>query len=90
MQAANIFMSQDAYLMWMSALGHHQTPPYCSDLSPKDTPMFGLLKESFGGKQFVTNQEIKEMFMSDCTIFIKNLRKRWERYIGLKGDYVEK
>jgi len=73
-------------------------PPCSPDLAPSDFCLFPKLKLFLAGQRFSSNQEATaavEGYFADLT---KNhymdgiiaLEHRWNKYISLKGDYVEK
>jgi histone-lysine N-methyltransferase SETMAR len=73
-------------------------PPYSPDLAPSDFYLFPKLKLFLAGLRFSLNQETiaaVEGYFADLT---KNhyrdgilaLKHRWNKCIGLKGNYVEK
>ena len=73
-------------------------PPHSPNLAPSDYFLFSNLKIWLGGKRFSSNEEIiaatNEYFEEyDKNYFlecIKKLEYRYNKYIQLKGDYVEK
>ena len=73
-------------------------PPYSPDLAPSDYFLFGNLKNYLRGTSYGSDNDVFEAvegyFRSQNASFylkgIKDIRKRWERCIVLKGEYVEK
>jgi hypothetical protein len=76
----------------------YSTSAYSPDLAPSDYHVFGPLKEALGGKQFSTDDEIKEAvhrwLRSQSDEFfsrgIQALVKCWHTCTEHGGDYVEK
>jgi len=78
-------------------------PAYSPDPDPSDYHLFGLLKEALRGRQFTSDQELKEavhawLTAQPRTFFlggwggmggIKKLMQRWKKCIEKQGDYVE-
>ena len=73
-------------------------PPYSPDLAPSDFHMFQNLKDSLRGHKFDSDenvfyaindwcQQLDKSFFLDG---VKSLEHRWEKYVELQGDYVEK
>lgn len=73
-------------------------PPYSPDLAPSDFFLFPNLKKWLGGRRFTSNEDVIEQTNAYFDAFsklyflegLKNLEKRLEKCIELKGDYVEK
>ena len=70
-------------------------PPYSLDLGPSDFQPFGPPKESLGGLEFEDDQQHVPKFFhtTDKDFYATGFRRlveRWERYVNLQGDYVEK
>jgi len=73
-------------------------PPYSPDLSPSDFCLFPKLKLFLAGQRFSSNQEAiaaVEEYFADLTKnhyrdWIMALEHRWNTFVSLKGDYVEK
>ncbi|GFO04415.1 histone-lysine N-methyltransferase SETMAR [Plakobranchus ocellatus] len=70
----------------------------CPDLAPSDFHLFGPLKCQLGGMAFETEDdlisELRNWFDNlDVDFFpvgINSLLSRWQKCIGLHGDYAEK
>ncbi|KAG5335599.1 SETMR methyltransferase, partial [Acromyrmex charruanus] len=70
-------------------------PTYSPDLAPCDYFLFPNLKKSFGGKRFTTREQLiaeTEAYLEglDKSYYSDGLKKLENRWIELKGDYVEK
>jgi hypothetical protein len=73
-------------------------PPYSPDLAPTDFYLFPKLKLFLAGQRFSSNQEAiaaVEGYFANLTNNcyregIMGMEHRWNNYISLKGDYVEK
>jgi len=73
-------------------------PPYSPDLAPSDFSLFPKLKLFLAGQRFSSNQEAIAAVEGYFADLMKNhyrdgimvLEHRWNKYISLKGDYVEK
>jgi histone-lysine N-methyltransferase SETMAR len=73
-------------------------PPYSPDLAFSDFCLFPKLKLFLAGQRFFSNQEAiapVEGYFVDLTKNhyregIMALEHCWNKYIGVKGDYVEK
>jgi histone-lysine N-methyltransferase SETMAR len=73
-------------------------PPFSPDLAPSDFRLFPKLKLFLAGQRFSSNQEAiaaVERYFAALTKNhyrdgIKALQHRWNKYISVKGDYVEK
>jgi histone-lysine N-methyltransferase SETMAR len=73
-------------------------PPYSSDLAPSDFYLFPKLKLFLAGQRFSSNQEETAAVEGYFADLMKNhyrdglmaLEHRWNKYISLKGDYVER
>ena len=73
-------------------------PPYSLDLAPSDYFLFPYMKTWLGGKRFSSNEEIiaatNEYFEGfDKNYFLKGIKTLeycYNKWIQLKGDYVEK
>jgi len=73
-------------------------PPYFPDLALSDFSLFPKLKIFFSGQSFSSNQETIAAvggYFADVTKNhyrdgIMALEHRWNKYISVKGDYVEK
>jgi len=69
-------------------------PPYSPDLAPSDLCLFPELKLFFAGQRFSLNQAVagyvadvmKNHYMDGIMV----LEHCWNKYISLKGHYVEK
>jgi len=67
-------------------------------LAPSDFHLFDPLKEKLRGKKFNGNNNVKENVLNwlrhqDKNFFAagkSKLIKRWDKYINVAGDYVEK
>ena len=64
-------------------------------MAPSDFQPFGPLKESLGGLKFEDDQQhvLKFFHITNNDFYAKGFRRlveRWERYVNLQGDYVEK
>jgi histone-lysine N-methyltransferase SETMAR len=72
-------------------------PPYSPYLAPSDFSLFPKLKLFLAGQCFSSNQEAIAAVVANFADFTKNhyrdgimaLEHRWNKYISLKGDYVE-
>jgi transposase len=73
-------------------------PPYSPDLVPSDYHLFGSLKDHLRGHHYETDEAVQEAVRSWLrgagTEFyrkgiFKNLQ-RWQKFIYLVGDFVEK
>ena len=75
-----------------------QHPPYSPDLAPNDYHIFSPLKEALRVRRFASNEEVKEAVHTwlqeqPKSIFsagIQKLVERYNKYIVLQEDYVEK
>ncbi|GFO39389.1 histone-lysine N-methyltransferase SETMAR [Plakobranchus ocellatus] len=73
-------------------------PAHSLDLAPSDFHLFGPLKRHLGGMAFETEDdlisELRNWFDNlDVDFFrvgINSLLSRWQKWIHLRGDYVEK
>ena len=73
-------------------------PPYSPDLAPSDYFLFPNMKSWLGSKRFSSNEDIiaatNEYFEGfDKNYFIKGIKTLeycYNKWIQLKGDYVEK
>jgi len=73
-------------------------PAHSPDLVPCDYFLFPNLKKWFGGKRFITREQLiaetgayfKGLDKSYYSDSLKKLENRWIKCIKLKGDYVEK
>jgi len=73
-------------------------PPYSSELAPSDFFLFPKLKLFLAGQRFSSNQEaiagadgyFADLAKNHYRDGIMVLEHRWNKRIGLKGDYVEK
>jgi len=73
-------------------------PAYSSDLVSCDYFLFSNLKKWFGGKRFITREQLiaeteayfEGLDKSYYTDDLKKLENRQTKCIELKGDYVEK
>jgi len=73
-------------------------PPYSSDLAPSDFCLFPKFKLFLAGQSFSSNQEAIAAVVGYVADLTKNhyrdgimaLKRRWNKCINLKGDYVEK
>jgi hypothetical protein len=73
-------------------------PLYSPDSAPSDFSLFPKLKLFLSGQHFSSDREViarVEGYFSDITENhyrggIMALQHRWNKYISLKGDYVEK
>ncbi|PNF25925.1 hypothetical protein B7P43_G10027 [Cryptotermes secundus] len=72
-------------------------PPYSPDFAPTDYHLFGPLKEALRGRQFTSDQEVKEAVLAWLTAqpktFSEGIRKlvqRCTKCVEKRGDYVEK
>jgi histone-lysine N-methyltransferase SETMAR len=71
-------------------------PPYLPDLAPSDFHVFGLLKETMGGKSLRSDEEVQQAVHEwlRCqpndffTRGIHALPKRWNICMVRSGDYV--
>jgi histone-lysine N-methyltransferase SETMAR len=72
-------------------------PPYSPDLAPSDISLFPKLKLFLAGQPLSSNQEAISAVEGYFVDLTKNhykdgiiaLEHRWNKCIGLKGDYVE-
>lgn len=73
-------------------------PPYSPDLAPSDFYLFGPLKEALRGRQFFTDEEVKDavhewlssMPRSFFSEGVQKFVRRWTKCVERNGDYVEK
>lgn len=73
-------------------------PPYSPDLAPSDFHLFPNMKKFLRGRVFSGDDEVKEKVLEVLEDFesgffrdgFLQLRKRLEKCIALRGDYVEK
>ena len=73
-------------------------PAYSPDLAPPDNHLFGLLKVALRGRQFTSDQEVKEpvdawLAAQPKTFFSEGIRKlvqRWTKCVEKQGNYIEK
>jgi len=73
-------------------------PPYSPDLAPSGFSLFPKLKLFLAGERFSSNQEAIAAVEGYFADLRKNpyrdgimaLKHRWNKYINVKGDYVEK
>ena len=71
---------------------------YSPDLAPSDFHLFPKLKEHLKGKHFSCDDEVKsaerKWFQKQNTNFFKDgfqkLVQRWQNFIEVYGDFVEK
>ncbi|XP_039602163.1 histone-lysine N-methyltransferase SETMAR-like [Polypterus senegalus] len=61
-------------------------PPYILDLAPSDYHLFPKLKEQLSGRQFFSDEEVKD----EVQHFLKDMPQRLQKCIDRNGDYVEK
>ena len=72
--------------------------PYSPDLAPSDYHVFRSLKDSVRGHTFNSDEEViyaindwfeqqEKNFFMDGVI---SLAHRWEKYVALEGDYINK
>ncbi|GBM51590.1 hypothetical protein AVEN_831-1 [Araneus ventricosus] len=74
------------------------SPPYNPDLAPSDFHLFLKLKEFFGGKRFGSDEELEnavttwlnELAAEEHDMGIVKLVDRYDKYLNVGGDYVEK
>ena len=79
-------------------LGGIATPPYSPDLAPSDFHLFGPLKEFLGGQDLSTDDDLKKAVLgwfsrTDTSFYAEAFQasvKRWDKYINVTGDYIEK
>ena len=72
--------------------------PYSPDLAPSDYLVFGPLKKFLAGQRFISDDDAKtavpRWFHIQPAEFyhgsISKLVVRWDRFLNLGGDYVEK
>ena len=72
--------------------------PYSPDLAPSDYFLFPNLKKWLSGQRFSNDEEVmsavngyfEEQDSSYYKKGIELIEHRWENFIELKGDYVEK
>ena len=106
--SADVLLLHDNVLLHMSAksqaairqCGFQQLnhPHYTPDLAPSDCILFRVMKKFLRGKQFSSNEEVKEAVttwleeQSKDFFFrgIKSLQQKWAKCIELLGDYIEK
>ena len=92
----------DASLLIRSYLARDQVsilphPPYSPDLAPADFFLFPKLKTTLKGRRFQTIEEIKGNAIRDLRAIAESAfqeafqqwKKRWERSIASRGDYLE-
>ncbi|GFN94990.1 histone-lysine N-methyltransferase SETMAR [Plakobranchus ocellatus] len=73
-------------------------PAHNPDLAPSDFHLFGPLKRHLGGKRFEGEDgligEVRDWFSKLGANFftqdIYSLLPRWQKFIALHGDYIEK
>lgn len=73
-------------------------PPYSPDLAPSDFFLFPEMKTPLRGRRFENTddviQEVEEWFSAKTADFynegLRKVKRRWEKCVELKGDYVEK
>ncbi|GBM25953.1 Histone-lysine N-methyltransferase SETMAR [Araneus ventricosus] len=73
-------------------------PAYSPDLATSDFHLFPELKNSLGGQSFQKNEEIQSSIKAHLTSLaatffeegIGNLVYRYDKYLNVHGDYVEK
>ena len=76
-------------------MGH---PTYSPDLVPSINYLFRPLEEALRGRQFTSDQKVKEPVRAwipaqPKTFFLEGVRKlvhRWTKCVEKQGDYVEK
>ena len=74
---------------------HH---PYSPDLTPSDYYLFPYLKKHIGGQRYSSSKDVLSsvegyfgsLTPTDFWQGINKLRERWDKYMRLWGDYVEK
>ena len=89
-------------LLIRSDLAKRQTsvvprPPYSPDLAPADFFLFPKLKTTLKGRHFQSIDEIQENAIRELRAITESefqdafqkWKKRWERCIASRGDYVE-
>ena len=72
-------------------------PPYSPDLAPADFFLFPKLKTTLKGRRFRTIEEIQENATRELRAITESAfkevfqqwKKRWERCIASRGDYLE-
>jgi len=72
-------------------------PPYSPDLAPADFFLFPKLKTTLEGRPFQTIEEIQENTIRELRAITQSAfqeafqqwKKRWERCIASRGDYIE-
>ena len=72
-------------------------PPFAPNLAPADFFLFPKLKPTLKGRRFQTVEEIKENSLQDLRAIsqntfqdaFQNWKKRWERCINSRGEYLE-
>jgi len=91
---SNIAVQQKFTELKFDILPH---PPHSPDLAPSDFHLFPKLKIFLAGKRFGSNEEAIEAinnYFEDLEEIhfqegIRNLEKRWEKCVELRGDYEE-
>ena len=72
-------------------------PPYSPDLAPSDSYLFADLKKMLQGKRFNSDDEViaatEAYFEAKDKSFykkgIESLKKCWNDFIAMEGDYVD-
>jgi hypothetical protein len=68
--------------------------PYSPDLATGDFHFFPLLKRTLEERRFTTNEDIEATVRTQDSNFYQQglfkLVKRWDKWINVGGDYVEK
>jgi histone-lysine N-methyltransferase SETMAR len=68
--------------------------PYSLDLAPSDFHFFPALKRSSEGRRFTTSEDAEAAVWTQDTDFYHQgffkLVRRWDKWINVGGDYVEK
>jgi hypothetical protein len=84
---------------WEDGLGNSRTPlPHSPDLASSDFHLFGKLKGHLSGKRFDSDHEVENETRNwltnlDANFYadaILKLVSRWDKYLNLFRDYVEK
>jgi histone-lysine N-methyltransferase SETMAR len=65
-------------------------PPYSPDLAPSDYHLFGSLKKSLRGRQFGSDEEVKQAVHIWLYDGIKKLVECCKKCVDKQGDYIEK
>ena len=84
--------------IWQCGFQQLNHPPHSPDLAPSDYFLFRVVKKFLRGKQFSSEEEVKEAvktwFEEQSKYYfsrrIKLLQQKWAKCIELLRDYIEK